>query len=189
MRSDEDAFIEAIGAAPEDEAARLVYADWLEERDDPRGAYLRAEVTYFRRKEGRRNDRKLSALLKQVDPVWAAMVSRPPFGIAVPGLTFRGKGPKVTRARLSKIEAFWGEPLPPDYAAFLLRYNGGRPSKPYLCSDVTHENGDTGHYCGAVRFYSTRDINPGGGPLLTMSVVDLFGGILPTTRTSGGWSG
>ncbi len=38
----EDAsFVAALTAAPEDDATRLVYADWLEERDDPRGAWLR----------------------------------------------------------------------------------------------------------------------------------------------------
>jgi uncharacterized protein (TIGR02996 family) len=41
ISSDEQAFLAAIAAAPEDATARLVYADWLEERDDPRAAYLR----------------------------------------------------------------------------------------------------------------------------------------------------
>ena len=39
--SDEDAFLAAIAAAPADQAPRLVFADWLEERGDPRGAWLR----------------------------------------------------------------------------------------------------------------------------------------------------
>jgi uncharacterized protein (TIGR02996 family) len=39
--SEEDAFIRAILAAPEDAALRLIYADWLEERADPRAEYLR----------------------------------------------------------------------------------------------------------------------------------------------------
>lgn len=40
MHGDE-AFVEAICAAPADDVARLVYADWLEERGDSRGNYLR----------------------------------------------------------------------------------------------------------------------------------------------------
>jgi uncharacterized protein (TIGR02996 family) len=40
----ERAFINAIRADPDDQAARLIYADWLEERDDPRGEYLRLEA-------------------------------------------------------------------------------------------------------------------------------------------------
>ena len=43
LRPDDEAFIRGILANPGDDAPRLIYADWLEERDDPRGAYLRAE--------------------------------------------------------------------------------------------------------------------------------------------------
>jgi uncharacterized protein (TIGR02996 family) len=37
----DDAFLRAILACPEDDAPRLIYADWLEERGDPRGHLLR----------------------------------------------------------------------------------------------------------------------------------------------------
>lgn len=39
--SEEDAFLRAMVAQPEDALPRLVYADWLEERNDPRGGVLR----------------------------------------------------------------------------------------------------------------------------------------------------
>ncbi len=39
----DDAFIEAIRASPADHALRLIYADWLEERGDPRNQLLRLE--------------------------------------------------------------------------------------------------------------------------------------------------
>jgi uncharacterized protein (TIGR02996 family) len=38
---EEGAFLRAIRGAPEDAAPRLVYADWLDERHDPRGAVIR----------------------------------------------------------------------------------------------------------------------------------------------------
>jgi uncharacterized protein (TIGR02996 family) len=38
---DEGAFLRAIAAAPEDDAPRLVFADWLDEHGDGRAAYLR----------------------------------------------------------------------------------------------------------------------------------------------------
>jgi uncharacterized protein (TIGR02996 family) len=38
----------AVLADPGDDTARLVYADWLDEHDDPRGKYLRDTVTAFR---------------------------------------------------------------------------------------------------------------------------------------------
>jgi uncharacterized protein (TIGR02996 family) len=41
---DEQAFLAAIRDAPDDTTARLVYADWLEERGHPGAGYLRAEV-------------------------------------------------------------------------------------------------------------------------------------------------
>lgn len=44
----EEAFLAAVVAAPGDDTARLVYADWLDEHDDPRGKYLRDTVTAFR---------------------------------------------------------------------------------------------------------------------------------------------
>jgi uncharacterized protein (TIGR02996 family) len=38
---DETAFLAAIAARPAESGPRLVYADWLEERGDPRGPLLR----------------------------------------------------------------------------------------------------------------------------------------------------
>jgi uncharacterized protein (TIGR02996 family) len=42
--SDENAFLTAIKSAPDDNTARLVYADWLDERGDPRGGLLRTHL-------------------------------------------------------------------------------------------------------------------------------------------------
>jgi uncharacterized protein (TIGR02996 family) len=39
----EASFLQAIAAAPEDRSVRLVYADWLEDRDDPRAELIRIE--------------------------------------------------------------------------------------------------------------------------------------------------
>jgi uncharacterized protein (TIGR02996 family) len=39
----EAGFIQAIREAPHDEAVRLIYADWLDERGDARGEFLRLE--------------------------------------------------------------------------------------------------------------------------------------------------
>ena len=41
---DEETFIAAILNAPRDDTARLVYADWLEERSDVRGEWLRVNI-------------------------------------------------------------------------------------------------------------------------------------------------
>lgn len=36
-------FIQEIAAAPDDDAPRLIFADWLEERGDPRGEFIRVQ--------------------------------------------------------------------------------------------------------------------------------------------------
>jgi uncharacterized protein (TIGR02996 family) len=41
--TDEAAFLAAVEAAPHDAGLRLVYADWLDERGDPRGELVRVE--------------------------------------------------------------------------------------------------------------------------------------------------
>jgi uncharacterized protein (TIGR02996 family) len=40
----EEAFLRAISAAPDDSTVRLVYADWLEDRGDPRAEFVRLQV-------------------------------------------------------------------------------------------------------------------------------------------------
>jgi uncharacterized protein (TIGR02996 family) len=42
--NEEQAFLAAIAANPADATARLVFADWLTERDDPRGEWLRVRT-------------------------------------------------------------------------------------------------------------------------------------------------
>jgi uncharacterized protein (TIGR02996 family) len=93
--SDDAAFIAAIRAAPGDDAARLVYADWLEERGDPRAAYLRAEVALATSEwtDPRRGELLMSliAIARQLAPEWLAAVSRTPVEDGEPD----GKGPLV----------------------------------------------------------------------------------------------
>lgn len=48
---DERAFLATIAAEPEDDTVRLVYADWLEERGDPRGEFVRVQCRLARSDE------------------------------------------------------------------------------------------------------------------------------------------
>jgi uncharacterized protein (TIGR02996 family) len=43
-----EGFLRAIRAEPEDEALRLIYADWLEENGDPRGEFIRLQCELTR---------------------------------------------------------------------------------------------------------------------------------------------
>ena len=47
--SDEAAFRAAILAAPDDATVRLAFADWLEDRSDPRAAYGRPNGSFCER--------------------------------------------------------------------------------------------------------------------------------------------
>ncbi len=51
MTSD-DAFLQAIIENPDDDSPRLIYSDWLEERNDPRGEFIRIQITLARWPEG-----------------------------------------------------------------------------------------------------------------------------------------
>ncbi|MBX9580765.1 MAG: TIGR02996 domain-containing protein [Gemmataceae bacterium] len=67
--SDEDAFLAAIAAAPLDDTPRLVYADGLDDRNDPRAEYVRLEVErqHLKPKDKRRPD--LTARLEALRPL------------------------------------------------------------------------------------------------------------------------
>lgn len=68
MNDAEAEFIRAIQRAPEDDEARLIYADWLEQQGDIRAEYLRLEV------QRRRIPRRLAQLEQIVRPSWRASV-------------------------------------------------------------------------------------------------------------------
>jgi uncharacterized protein (TIGR02996 family) len=111
---------------PTDALTRLAYADWLDERGDPRGAYLRAE------REAISGDvAHLRRLAFGLDPVWVARVSLPPVGVCCPHLIFRQRGPELSDAGVAAAEQELGVILPADYKAFLLNYNGGRIDVPF----------------------------------------------------------
>jgi uncharacterized protein (TIGR02996 family) len=47
--SEREAFLKAIAANPADDTARLVFADWLDERDDPLGEFIRLQIQLDRK--------------------------------------------------------------------------------------------------------------------------------------------
>ena len=80
MHAEDEAFVRVIRERPDDDAARLVYADWLDERDDPRAAYLRAEAEWAALRPAdeqyRPLYRRVSQLAAGLKPEWFAAVSR-----------------------------------------------------------------------------------------------------------------
>jgi uncharacterized protein (TIGR02996 family) len=80
--SDDLGFLHDIIAHPDDPVPRLVYADWLDERDDPRGEFLRLELQFRELPEvdpQRKTIRlRLHELRKHIDSSWLAQLDRTP---------------------------------------------------------------------------------------------------------------
>lgn len=73
--TDEAAFLRSIANAPDDDAPRLIYADWLEERADLRGEYVRLDVERVRipntdTKSRAALDERMNGLVPQLDRGW-----------------------------------------------------------------------------------------------------------------------
>ena len=73
MNSD-DGFLQVLATDPTDDVTRLIYADWLNERNDPRGQYLRLELELWQRVESGGVfpglEERLAALRLSIDPEW-----------------------------------------------------------------------------------------------------------------------
>jgi uncharacterized protein (TIGR02996 family) len=74
--SDHEAFVEAIADDPDDDAPRLVYADWLEERGDPHGELIRVQCALAtmgkddpRREELQPRERQLVTIVRRAWPL------------------------------------------------------------------------------------------------------------------------
>jgi uncharacterized protein (TIGR02996 family) len=94
--SHDDAFLASIIEAPDDDTPRLIYADWLEERDDPRGEFIRVQCELARLRKSKDGPRRaalkargrelfsgqqdawVEALVRQFDRVpWLAHLGQP----------------------------------------------------------------------------------------------------------------
>jgi uncharacterized protein (TIGR02996 family) len=132
--SDDAAFLAALMAAPDDDATRLVYADWLDERGDRRADYLRAE--YLARDEGGAAVGRALAMREGLDPGWVRAVGAAPtdLGPVWPDIAALGSppAPAAERRAIERAERRMGVPFPPSYRAFVSRHDGlCLKSRPY----------------------------------------------------------
>jgi type IV pilus assembly protein PilB len=71
----DEAFLQAILEAPEDDTPRLIYADWLEEQGDPRGEFIRLQAQLARMSEDDPHrpglEDRARLLLEEQSPRWA----------------------------------------------------------------------------------------------------------------------
>jgi uncharacterized protein (TIGR02996 family) len=74
----EDGFLQTIKEQPDDEVSRLVYADWLDDQDDKRGAFLRLHVLLRQMSPDHphrvRAEHELSLLRRGIDTAWLSII-------------------------------------------------------------------------------------------------------------------
>jgi uncharacterized protein (TIGR02996 family) len=134
---DDDGFLRALQENPNDEGTRLVYADWLEERGDLRGEYLRLDHQLSHVLT------RLDELRRQIDPTWLTAVRKAPRPDGV--VQFHGR-PEVRIRSIRQWFTYGGllEGLPTDrmnreMTERLLREErdkGAWLGEPYLVSPV-----------------------------------------------------
>jgi uncharacterized protein (TIGR02996 family) len=75
--NEEVPFLKAMLALPGDSVTRLVYSDWLEERNDPRGEFLRldTELLSANAELSKAQSLRLVELRHRLDPAWLAFLS------------------------------------------------------------------------------------------------------------------
>lgn len=140
--SEDEAFVVRLREKPDDETARLVYADFLDERDAPRGAYLRAEAAWVAlqpaHEDYRPLYRELSRRAAALDPTWLATAGRLAHlvrGAWASAYCFDFPPPTDPRPALAELRALYAGAfgadavaerfcLPADYLAFVARFGG-----------------------------------------------------------------
>jgi uncharacterized protein (TIGR02996 family) len=128
--TDDESFVRALCERPDDETTRLVYADWLDDRADPRAEYLRTEAAWVALQPSdeqyRPLYRRVSQLAAQLDPEWFTAVSRTADLVhrawqALPD-ELRGRGPstlnlpRLWRENIGPLRGALAEAFGPDQA-------------------------------------------------------------------------
>jgi len=89
MSLSHDDFLKSIRQSFNDEEPRRVYADWLEERGDVRGAWIRAELEFHALVDDDHQQEilqsHLAELACQIDPTWLAQIDRGPLAWCMAG--------------------------------------------------------------------------------------------------------
>lgn len=151
MTTDRTALVAAARANPIDRTVRLVFADWLDERSDPLGAYVRAEAEVFAHDPGTPGWRAALLRLRAAPPhggwEFAADLARIADKLdrlraldascRVFGARWGDAGheyvshPPLAEPEVIDFELRHGCALPGEYRAFVLRVANGRAGPGY----------------------------------------------------------
>src|SRR5262249_9638536 len=129
-----EAFLQAIREAPDDDAVRLIYADWLEEHGQPeRAEFIRVQCALARGAAGPRRaelEARQRLLLERHGRQWATPVSRLVRGwevrrgfvdaVSIDRQTFLAGADELFRvAPVQRVQLHWGAVPPQDRARFV----------------------------------------------------------------------
>ncbi|HKB05654.1 MAG TPA: TIGR02996 domain-containing protein [Gemmataceae bacterium] len=105
--TEREALLEAVLAAPADDAPRLVYADWLDEHGEPaQAAFIRAQLELARQKpDTAEHDRVTESLLDLWDRFLAELRPAVPSDLMLLPSDFR-RGFPATAIQLPQVSAF-----------------------------------------------------------------------------------
>jgi uncharacterized protein (TIGR02996 family) len=153
MMTYEAAFLQAICEAPDDDGLRLIFADWLEEHDDPRGEFIRLQCALARltgddprQAPLRRREREL---LARHENEWAG-----PLADRVAGWEFR-------RGFVEKVVLTPGAFL--DAGAELFRLAPVQHVHLYRCNHISAEEVDALAHCPLLARLRTLRLNSDRG--------------------------
>lgn len=110
-RAGEAELLGQVYAEPDDDTPRLVYADWLQQRDDPRGELIALQIARASSKARTGGRLRENELLAEHDAAWAAPLE-PWMGDADgnmdrPAVEFRRGFPAVVNANAINLDPSW----------------------------------------------------------------------------------
>jgi uncharacterized protein (TIGR02996 family) len=123
--TDDRAFLDALRADPADNARWLVYADWLDDRADPRGEYIRLVLSLAAHPDSDRR-RRLNAVRPTLPRDWLVEVEQPALLRANP-TSYPASWPGVGLADIRPTDSTYAgsgyHTLPPVPVAWIVRFD------------------------------------------------------------------
>jgi uncharacterized protein (TIGR02996 family) len=109
--TEEGAFLTAICERPDDDAPRLIFADWLEERGDPRGEFIRVQCALSRMDQGDKRRLELNTREKDLVQIHREEWETPLRALGAREITFRRGFPDYLAIDAADFIAHGGELL------------------------------------------------------------------------------
>lgn len=113
---EDEPFIRALLAAPDDQTVRLVYADWLDDRGDPRANYLRLQARAAELPPISRERARMQEMQTRLPSWWLAVVG------------FHATPQEPDRARITEAAGILGHPVKREENGYAVTIEGAAVS-------------------------------------------------------------